>query len=131
MALGVGDQDGCTLVDAIDFARHFSAIEEELDGVAWTQSVVLRGDVAMREEPMLGSSVSEESLGNVFETGLSAAGVLPNEHFGEVQQFVFHDPAKPFTHVVAGDPANQCGLFVRPCLPEQLAGDCNLKVSKS
>ena len=37
--------------------------------------MVLRGDVAMRQEPMLGSSVSEESLGNVFETGLSAAGL--------------------------------------------------------
>lgn len=40
---------------------------------------------------------------------------------------MFHDAAKAFPHVVAGDSADDCGLLIRPGLSQQLARDCDLE----
>lgn len=123
----MGNEYRGAFVDPIYLSRDLSTIDKELDGVSWSKSVSLRSDFAVSEQAMLGGSMSEESLCHAFEAGLGAAGVPPDKHFGEVEQFVFHDAAKAFSHVLASDSADDCGLLIRPGLSQQLTGDCDLE----
>lgn len=123
----IGYEHGGSFVNSIDRSQKLLSLERETDAIAGAKVVLQSGRFAIGQEMVLGGAVAEESLGHAFETALSAAGVLPDEHFAKVQQFVLHDAAKSLAHVVAGDAANGCLLAVGPGLGEELSGDRNLK----
>lgn len=69
----MGHEHRGAFVDPIYLSRYLPTIDEELDGVARSQPVILGGDFAVSEQAMLRGSMSEESLRHAFEAGLSAA----------------------------------------------------------
>lgn len=71
--------------------------------------------------------MAEQPLSHAFEAGLAAARIPPDEHLGEMQQFMFHDSAQTCPHVMAGHTANRRLGPVSPRLSQQLGGDGNLE----
>lgn len=123
----MGNQHRGPFVNAVDCSGELTTIERKADLVAGAKVVLHCGSFPIGQQVVFGSTMAKDSLGDAFEPVLGAARIFPDKHFGEVQQFVFHDAAEPFPHVMAGDAANGSLLPGGPRLSEQLRGDGNLK----
>jgi len=85
-------QHRCPPRDAIDHAKIANAVHLKPDPASRFQSKPRLGAFPGSHQFMPMLRVSEPAAGNRLESGLRTMGVVPDQHFDQMDQFMLEDP---------------------------------------
>jgi hypothetical protein len=115
--LGVWDQDRGSRGDAIHDPNQIVVVYPKFDSFSYPYVEIPGGAFLLGDQFVPVFRVTEHVVGDGLKPRRCAVAVNPNQHFAQVDQFMFHDPLHGRKPIVAPQPANPCPI---PRLPKRL-----------